>query len=64
MKLIAFPALSDKGISFSRMHIYRLMKSGDFPKSVPVGKNRVAWLESELDAWIESRVAQRDGAVQ
>ena len=64
MKLIAFPALSDKGISFSRMHIYRLMKSGEFPKTVPVGKNRVAWLESELDAWIESRVAQRDGASQ
>lgn len=64
MKLVAFPALSGKGIPFSRMHIYRLMKSGEFPKTVPVGKNRVAWLESELDAWIESRVAQRDGASQ
>lgn len=64
MKLVAYPALSEKGITFSRMHIYRLMKSGNFPKSVPVGTNRIAWLESEIDQWIMDRVAQRDGAVQ
>lgn len=64
MKLVAYPALSEKGITFSRMHIYRLMKAGNFPKSVPVGTNRIAWLESEIDQWIMDRVAQRDGAVQ
>ncbi|RVL05658.1 helix-turn-helix transcriptional regulator [Sinorhizobium meliloti] len=60
MKLVPFKGLHEKGITFSRMHIYRLMKAGKFPKSVPVGSSSIAWLESEIDAWIMERVAERD----
>lgn len=31
-----------------------------FPKPVKVGSQSVAWLQSEVDAWIMSRVAERD----
>ncbi|CAH7428859.1 Transcriptional regulator [Vibrio chagasii] len=41
--------------SYSRAQIYRLMKSGEFPSAYRLSKNRVAWKESEVDAWVEER---------
>ncbi len=42
-------------IPFSRVHIYRLMKRGEFPQRVRVCERRVAWRESEIREYIESR---------
>jgi prophage regulatory protein len=39
----------------SRMTIYRLELSGRFPKRRRLSKNSVAWLESDVQAWAESR---------
>jgi prophage regulatory protein len=46
----------------SRATIYQRMKAGTFPQSVPIGDNSVAWVSSEIDAWIAERVANRDSA--
>jgi prophage regulatory protein len=35
--------------------IYRLMPTGDFPLPVDIGPKTVAWKESEVNAWIDSR---------
>jgi prophage regulatory protein len=46
----------------SRMTIYRLELSGSFPKRRQLSSNSVAWLESDITAWAESRpVAQLRG---
>lgn len=42
-------------VPFSIQHIYRLMHRGEFPLAVKVGASRVAWKESEVREWIESR---------
>ena len=34
----------------------------DFPKSVPLGGRAVAWVESEIEEWMESRLSMRDNA--
>jgi predicted DNA-binding transcriptional regulator AlpA len=39
----------------SRMTIYRLELAGKFPNRRRLGENSVAWLESDLAAWAESR---------
>lgn len=39
----------------SKPTIYRRMKAGDFPRPVKLSPNRVAWYESEILAWLESR---------
>jgi len=39
----------------SRMTIYRLELSGRFPRRRQLSQNSVAWLESEVNAWAESR---------
>lgn len=40
--------------------LYRWMAEGSFPKPVRIGPNAVGWPESEIDAWIEARIAERD----
>jgi prophage regulatory protein len=49
-------------VGFSPAHIDRLEKAGAFPKRIALGENSVAWLEHEVEAWIEARVAERDAA--
>jgi len=44
-------------VGLSRSTIYALMKSGQFPKSIPLGERSVGWLESDISAWIDSKVA-------
>ncbi len=44
--------------SLSRSTIYRLVSEGTFPKSIALGARR-AWLESEISAWQEARIAER-----
>ncbi|EDL69130.1 conserved domain protein [Vibrio campbellii HY01] len=44
-----------------RSTIYKFMADEtDFPKSVPIGGRAVAWVESEIEEWMESRLSMRD----
>ena len=45
----------DTGLS--RSALYRLIAAKEFPVQVRLSANTVAWLRSEVDAWIASRVA-------
>ena len=47
-------------VGLSRSQIYRLVSTGDFPKAFSLGARAVAWLESDINAWIESRVNSQD----
>lgn len=42
------------------MHLYRLEKSGRFPKRIHLGEASVGWLEHEIDSWLAERIAERD----
>lgn len=45
-----------------RSSIYKLIKEGSFPKPVPLGIRAVGWVATEINAWIEDRVRERDAA--
>lgn len=47
-------------VCYSYAHIDRLEAQGRFPKRVRLGQQRVAWLESEVQDWIQAKVAERD----
>ena len=51
-------------VPYTPQHILRLEKQGKFPRRVQVGPNRVAWLESEVEAWVAARVAERDACIR
>ncbi|HIF9244413.1 TPA: AlpA family transcriptional regulator [Photobacterium damselae] len=42
-----------------RSSIYKFMEDGRFPKSVSLGDRAVAWVETEVEEWIEQKVAKR-----
>lgn len=50
-------------IPYSQNHLRRLEAKGQFPKRIRIGENRVAWVEAEVEAWIEERInARPEGA--
>lgn len=61
MKLLNDEDLSERGIEpRSKPQRWRLIKAGKFPKPIKIGKRNL-WPESEIDAFIKSRMAERDG---
>ncbi len=47
-----------KVTSLGKSTIYEMIQRGDFPKPVTITARRVAWVSSEIQAWIGSRVGE------
>lgn len=45
----------------SRSTIYELISREQFPSQISLGGKNVAWLASEIDNWMQVRIAQRAG---
>ena len=55
---------------YGRTTIYRKMEDGSFPKSIKLGGaptdpckfdcRAIAWIEDEVEQWIESRIEERN----
>ena len=68
-RLIRLPEVLSR-TGYGRTTIYRKMEDGSFPRSVKLGgppvdpeafdSRAVAWIEDEVDQWIESRIEERD----
>ncbi|CAK3204731.1 AlpA family transcriptional regulator [Vibrio coralliirubri] len=43
-----------------RSSIYKFMDENTFPKTVSLGGRAVAWVESEIEEWMEQRLALRE----
>lgn len=57
---LSFPDLRERGIRYTRQHLYRLIKANKFPRPIRLGENRLAWIESEIDQYLKQRIAERD----
>lgn len=44
----------------SRSYVYALTKEGKFPKSLKITERSSAWIEGEVQRWIDERIKQRD----
>lgn len=40
-----------------RSSIYKMMKRGEFPQNIQLSLRCVAWLESEVDGWVQGRIS-------
>lgn len=49
----------EKKTGLKRSQIYLYMKDGTFPRSFKIGPASVAWLESEIDEWVNLKLANR-----
>lgn len=55
-RILRFPELREK-VGYSRSNIHYLTEMGEFPPSIKLGGRAVGWLESEVDSWIQKRIA-------
>ncbi len=68
MRVLRYPDLkAEKGVPFCKVHLARLEAAGQFPRRVRLGSGTggtVAWIESEIDGWLEERAAARDAETE
>lgn len=55
-KIIRLPAVKEK-TGLSRSSIYLRMTKDNFPKSISLGDRAVGWLESDIEQWLEDKIA-------
>ena len=48
----------------SRSTIYMRIAEKRFPKPIKLGERAVAWLESDINAWMEQRIKESRKAVR
>ena len=46
-------------VRLSKATIYKMIKAGLFPAPKPLGARSVGWLESDIQAWIDSRISTK-----
>ncbi|HDS9358809.1 TPA: AlpA family transcriptional regulator [Enterobacter chengduensis] len=54
-KLLRIRQVEEK-IGFSKSWVYQQISKNRFPPGIRIGNVQVAWLESEIDAWIQQRL--------
>jgi prophage regulatory protein len=47
-----------------RAMIYRLQQKKSFPQSVKITDHAVGWIDVEVQAWLEQRIAARGGSAR
>jgi prophage regulatory protein len=58
-RLLSTAVVLDR-VCMSKTQLYRLITAGEFPKPVPIGRQRIGFLESDVNAWIDARLRLRD----
>lgn len=59
-RLIRAQVVRDR-TGFGKSWIYSLIAAGKFPKPISLGDRAVAWLESDIDAWIQTKIDAATG---
>lgn len=57
-RVIRLPEVLNR-TSLKRDTMYRMIRSGVFPKPVKIAARAVAWPEAEIDQWLRDRAASR-----
>jgi prophage regulatory protein len=60
--LIRLPETSRR-TGYGKSWIYKLVSRGCFPQPVKIGPRAIAFVESEVDEWINQRIAESRGEV-
>ncbi len=59
MRILRLPAVEVK-VGMKRDNIYRGAREGWFPRPIKINERATGWIESEIDAFIQRRIAERD----
>lgn len=59
MKLIRIKDVMER-TGLARSTIYKYISLGQFPQPIKLGTRAVAWVESEINTWINGSIKRRD----
>ena len=60
MKLIRIKDVMER-TGLARSTVYKYISEGRFPRPIKLGSRAVAWVESEIESWIQNSIERRDG---
>ena len=60
-RMLRLPLVEER-TGLARSSIYRMVEAGDFPRPAHVGRRAVAWDESEIEAFLARKLAERGAA--
>lgn len=60
-RIIRLPEVLEK-VGLKKSAVYKLIKEGDFPKQVKLGKHASGWIEADVQAWIMKRAGRGEAA--
>lgn len=52
-----------KRTGYSKAWLYKLISQGRFPPAVKLGSRAIAFVEGEVDEWINQRIEERDAVI-
>lgn len=55
IRLTRLPGVMNR-VGLSRSSIYQRIADGTFPEPVSLGSRAVAWIEAEIEEWIDRRI--------
>lgn len=58
--LIRLPEVQRR-VGYGKAWVYKLIAQNCFPKPVKIGTRSIAFIESEVDEWINQRIAESRG---
>ena len=56
-KIIRLPQV-EEAVGLKKSAIYKLIKAGDFPAQIKLGKHASGWLESAVQTWIQKKAGR------
>lgn len=61
--IIRLPAVLSR-VGLSRSTVYAAISRNDFPAPISLGARAVGWLDTDIDAWLQSRIQNSRSAAQ
>lgn len=55
LTLLRMPSV-ERRVGIKQSQIYNLIRCGKFPKPIRLGERIVAWVERDVEAWIEGQI--------
>lgn len=56
-KIIRLPEVIGK-VGLKKSAIYKMIKTGDFPAQIKLGKHASGWLDSDIQTWIRKKAGR------
>lgn len=52
----------EKRLGIPKSSLYAMVTNGKFPKPIKLNDRSSGWVSTEIDQWIEARIAERDAS--